>query len=282
MLRRIVGLAASLVALGIVAGCQEEPQERPRPPAGFSASVLQYTHDAVVDRIAVKVANGSERPFTVEELGLRAPGFAPLGPFDYGTEVPPGRAFDLRMTYGEPDCDEQASARRLSVEVTFAGRAGPVVVPVEDGAELMKRIHDERCAVETARAAVPLSWGEEWSTRGEGDELTAVGTLRAGPVADGQEVRLAGFNPTTLFQLSLRNPPAALASGESAEVTVHLRPSRCDAHALGESPQGFEFLLRVGLAGSDVEALVPVLPNEQAKKLLTDYWVERCGLRDAG
>lgn len=146
----------------------------------------------------------------------------------------------------------------------------------------MKRIHDERCAVETARAAVPLSWGEEWSRRGEGNELTAVGTLRAGPVAEDAEVRLVGFNPTTLFQLSLRNAPATLAAGESADITVHLRPTRCDPHALGESPQGFEFLLRVRLEGSDVEPLVPVLPSKEAKERLTDYWVERCGLRDAG
>lgn len=122
------GLLACVVVLGLAA-CQDEPQERPKPPAGFSASVLQYSHDAVVDRIAVKVANGSERAFTVARLGVRAPGWGPIGPFDYGTEVPPGRAFDLRMTYGEPDCDEAASARRLSVEVTFAGRPGPVVVP---------------------------------------------------------------------------------------------------------------------------------------------------------
>jgi hypothetical protein len=247
------------------------------PPPGFSATLLQYSHDAVAKEVVVKVANGSEREFTVDTLGVSAPGFEEIGPFRFGTVVPPGRAFDLRMPYGTPECGEPSTEGPTTVAVTFAdadAEAGTVEVPVQ-GADVLARIHDATCAAEAVRSAVPLSWGPDWSLTGSGDELTAVGRLEVGPVAEGEQATLGTFNPTTLFQISLPRPPGVLRPGQRVTVPAHVRPTRCDPHALGESPQGFQFELRVRLA-PDSEALVPVLPPPEVKRFLQDYWVRRC------
>jgi hypothetical protein len=287
----LVGWAASvLLAVSGCAGDTGRPDRPAGPPPGFPASLLQYSHDAVADRVVVKVANSSERPFTVERLGIDAAGFAPIGPFDFGTEVPPGRAFDLRMTYGTPDCDAD-TARPVALVVSFAAGGGEVRVPVEDGAQVLRRVHDSTCAARAARSAVPLSWSPAWSVTTVDGQLTAVGTLQLGPVQEGTRVQLGTFNPTTLFQISLRNPPPSIGPGQRAEVVAHVRPTRCDPHALGESPQGFEFLLRLWVArpgdtsgadGTETEALVPVPPAPEVKKLLEDYWLRRCAVATGG
>jgi hypothetical protein len=274
------------------AGRPGQPAPHPDPPPpGFTASLLQYSHDAVADRVVVKVANTSQRPFTVERLGIDAAGFAPIGPFDFGTEVAPGRAFDLRMTYGTPDCGTSATSRAVALVVSFAGSSGEVRVPVEDGAQVLRRVHDSACAARAARSAVPLSWSPAWSVTTVDGQLTAVGTLEVGPVQDRARVQLGTFNPTTLFQISLRNPPPSLGPGQRAQVVAHVRPTRCDPHALGESPQGFEFLLRLwvttlgdtsGAKVAETEALVPVLPAAEVKKLLEDYWLRRCAVATGG
>lgn len=268
---------AALATVVLAACSPSEQGPLAEPPAGFSAELLQYTFDVVNEDVVVKVRNTSDRSFTVRTLEVLAPGFDGIGSVDFGTVVPPGRAFDLRLPYGAPACERSGSGPvRLRME--FTGTDEPVVVEAGNG-EVLHRVYEQTCAAEEAAEAVPMRWAGDWRVRGTGRTAVVVGTLEVGPVA-ADDVALAGINPTTQFQLTLQEPPV-LQAGDRVRVPVELRPSRCDAHAVGESHQGFLFLVRLRFLAEDREALVPVVPDEADRPLLTGYLLERCGLQSS-
>lgn len=272
MHRRFVALLATVTLLVACSAPAEEPVAE--PPAGFSAELLQYTFDVVNEDVVVKVRNTSERPFTVETLEVLAPGFDGIGSVDFGTVVPPGRAFDLRLPYGDPACAGSGSGP-VELRLQFAGTEEPVVVRAGNG-EVLHRVYEQTCAAEEAAEAVPMRWAADWRVRGTGDRAVAVGTLEVGPVT-AEQVQLAGINPTTQFQLTPQDPPV-LDRGDELGIPVELRPSRCDAHAVGESHQGFLFLVRLRFLAEDREVLVPVVPDAGDRPFLTRFLLERCGL----
>lgn len=274
------GLAAGLAAATLAVACSV-PDGRPvaeeptaGPPEGFSAELLQYTFDVVNEEVVVKVRNTSTEQFTVETLEILAPGFDGIGTVNFRTVVGPGRAFDLRLPYGAPACARSGDGP-VELRLEFTGVDGPVLVEADNG-DVLHRVYEQTCAAEEAAEAVPMRWAGDWRVRGTGDRAVAVGTLLVGPVT-AEEVQLTGINPTTQFQLSPQDPPV-LHGGDELGVPVELRPSRCDAHAVGESHQGFLFLVRLRFLAEDREVLVPVVPDERDRPFLTGYLLDRCHL----
>jgi predicted small lipoprotein YifL len=275
----------ALLLLTAVAGCGAEPAAAPpadpvEPPAGFGVKVTQYTHDVPKQEIAVQVSNSSDRNLTVESLEVLAPWFEGPGLVDTGTVVEPGRAYDIRVPYGEPRCGVRPEPAKLRVAFTFAEVEGTATVAPHEGADLLTRIHEESCGAIRAQKVAPMQWVPDWETQGSGDDLVAVGTLRIGPVEEGQEVTILGTVPSVIFQVDPKDVPEVLRGGELVEVPVELTPTRCDPHVMADSGMGWEFLFRVRLLTEDVEALVPMPPSKEGRAQLEEYWLQRCGFAD--
>lgn len=281
--RYVVPLAVLLLTL--VAGCSgpaAAPPAEPvaEPPEGFGVLITQYTHDVPKREIAVQVSNSSARDLRVESLEVLAPWFDGPGVVDTGTLVEPGRAYDIRVPYGEPDCGVEPRPGRLRVAFTFDGVDGTAVVRPSEGADLLTRIHEETCGAQRVQQIAPMEWVSDWETRGSGNDLVAVGTLRIGPVTDGHEVSLLGTHPSVIMQLAPQDVPEVLRGGDLVEIEVEARPTRCDPHVLADSGMGWEFLFRVLVLDEDLEALVPMPPSKAGRAQLEDYWLERCGFAD--
>ncbi len=125
-----------------------------------------------------------------------------------------------------------------------------------------------------------MEWASEWETRGSGNDLVAVGTLRIGPVADRHEVSLLGTVPSVIMQLEPQDVPEVLRAGDEVDLEVLARPTRCDPHVLADSGMGWQFLFRVRILDEDLEGLVPMPPSKAQRAQLEDYWLQRCGFAD--
>lgn len=280
--RYVVPLALLLTLVAACAGQAAGPpaERRAEPPAGFGALITQYTHDVPKQEIAVQVSNGSDEDLTVESLEVRAPWFDGPGVVDTGTVVEPGRKYDIRVPYGEPDCDVEPRPGRLRVAFTFAGVDGTATVTPRSGADLLERIHREACGAERVQEVAPMAWVSDWEIRGSGNDLVARGTLRIGPVTDGHEVSLLGTVPSVIMQLDPQDVPEVLHAGETADIEVEARPTRCDPHVMADSGMGWQFLFRVRVLDEDLEGLVPMPPDKSQRAQLEDYWLQRCGFAD--
>jgi hypothetical protein len=279
--RYVLALVALLVLAACGAPAAAPPTERrAEPPPGFGVLVTQFTHDVPKKQIAVRVSNSSDRDITVESIDVRAYWFDGPGVVDTATRVPPGLAYDIRIPYGEPNCDVEPRPGRLRVALTFAGIDGTAVMTPSEGPDLMTRLHKETCAAQRLQEIAPMTWASDWETRGGGDDLVAVATLRIGPVTDGHEVTLLGTVPSVIFQMAPQNPPEVLRAGQTANVEVEARPTRCDPHVLADNGAGWEFLFRMRILDEDLEALVPMPPNKAQRAQLEDYWLQRCGFKD--
>ena len=284
--------AFAALAMGLIAACSsglpatEGSPATERPPAtggsDVSVRVIQYRSDEINRVVAVQVANLAEDPVTVESVEVVAPGFTGVGPVDFAATFPPGRSFDLRVPYGEPVCSE-AVEEPVVVRLGIAGEE-PVELRPTEGAELLRRIHDDTCSVSATLEALPLRWKKNgWrpDSSPEGAELlrrihddtcsvsatlealplrwkkngwrpdsspegpVVVGTLLAGPVTGPETMRIVALEDTTLLTTSTRTVPLNLAPGRSASVNVVFTPQRCDAHAMADNKKGFEIGVRI-------------------------------------
>lgn len=283
--RRAVAALVVAAALAGPAACSAEGGVEPSPDVGVDVTLMQYTHDEVNRVLVVKVTNPSDEVVHLDSVQVATPAFSGGGPVSYVVSLPPGRTFDLRVPYGEPDCDVAVTPADLVVRLGAPDSRETQDLVAPPGTGLVRRIHDEECVVRRVLDTTPMTWSGRWRTTGSGRALVGHGGLRVGPVTGNRAVRLAGLEGTVLFDPRTGVLPTTLAVGESATVHIRITPTRCDPHALGESPQGFVFHLLVtpqgmGDSGRGV-VWVPLVPDRAGKDFLVDTWLQQCGLPEA-
>ena len=284
------GVVVVTTALLVAAGCSAtgEPAEPPEHPEAAqlraaTATLMQYTHDEVNRVLVVKLHNGSaEDTVSLDSVEVEAPGFDNLDRLDVTANIAAGRTLDLRLPYGELNCDVSVDGA-VVLRLGLPDASGTVDLVNPDGTGLLRRIHDDECSAARLREATLLRWDDRWRRTGSGEALVVHGTLHVGPVAAGTDARLLGVEDTVLFDARSPALPRALGGGDAFTVDVGFVPTRCDAHALGESPQGFQIAARLRAPGAASDGtddvFVPLVPDKAAQDVLTQGWLEQCGFR---
>ncbi|MGY1830496.1 hypothetical protein ACI8AA_08715 [Geodermatophilus sp. SYSU D01180] len=230
------------------------------PVPGIEAEAVELRTDAAVGgQVQVRVTGTGAEPFTVTAVAIDSPGFAPLPDRALTAAYAPGRTIDLPTPYGEVVCDRAAepAAARLSV-VRPDGRTETVRVPL--AAEVLGRIHGERCAV---RAVLAVAGVTVAGLAPDGDAVTGSLVLaRAG--GDDRPVTVTRLEGNVLYDVAA-DLPRTLEAGESTlEVPVEFTTARCDPHALAEAKQPYLFVL--GLQVGDEDEVPADLPLDQAQR----------------
>ncbi|NYG57672.1 hypothetical protein BJ980_000595 [Nocardioides daedukensis] len=274
--RTVLGTVAGVIAL-VLGGCGPEPapDSPPGPLEGATISLMQYTHDQVNRVLVVKIKAG-ERTVRVNRVEVVSGAFTGTGPEEYDATVAAHTTLDLRVPLGEPDCAHRLSPADVAVE--FETPDHDVVVDEPRGSDTLAAIHRRECAVTTAVADVPITWGSHWRTSGSGSDLVVHAPLRIGPVAADTAVRLSGIDGSVIFVPETDALPLMLDAGQTRVLDVRFRPNRCDAH-VWETSRGFQFAVRLRVDGTGDEVLVPVVPARAKQQLLSRYWQEQCGVR---
>jgi hypothetical protein len=241
------------------------PSSSPAAPAvpavpGIEAEAVELrTDEAIGGQVQVRVTDTGTEPFSVASVAVDSPGFAPLPDRAVTAAFAPGRTIDLPARYGDALCDRAAepAAARLTV-VRPDGRTEALRVPLT--AEVLGRIHEERCAVRAVLAVADVT------VRGlspDGDAVTGTLTLtRAGD--DDRPVTVTRLQGNVLYDVAA-DLPRTLEAGESTlEVGLEFTMTRCDAHALAETKQPHLFLL--GLQVADDDEVPADLPLDRAQR----------------
>lgn len=269
--RVLLGLV--VLASCVLGGCGEDPS--PSPVEDATITLMQYTHDQVNRVLVVKIEAG-DREVRVQGVEVVSGAFSGTGPEAYDATVAPHRILDLRVPLGDPVCDHDLSPSDVSVEFKVSG--GKEVVEEPGGSDTLAAIHDQECAAERAVARIPMEWGGRWHTSGAGRGLVLHAPLRIGPVASGARARFVELDGSVIFVPETDELPLSLAAGDTRLLDVGFRPNRCDAH-VWETSMGFQFTVRLRVAGVADDVLVPVVPRQEKQQLLTRAWQEQCQVR---
>jgi len=245
----------------------------------LTGALLQYRRDVELGVVQVKlrVPDGAS-PLTVVGLELDAAAFPDAVPLEREVAMAAGRAVDLPVVHGAPDC--AAEPAPSSARVRLAGRSELLVVPLADPRDRLAGAAERVCRAEAVTAVLPAAWGPGWTTTATATGAAAEVVLHLGPVAAGHRVRVESLAPTPLFSLALADPsalPAELGPGEFRDVVVRWEPARCDPHAVAEDKRGFAPVLAVALDGEEAAPVLQWVPQEQ-RATATAVLLDRCGL----
>ncbi|WP_093579117.1 hypothetical protein [Geodermatophilus amargosae] len=231
----------------------------PAVPGIEAEAVELRTDEAIGGQVQVRITDTGTEAFTVTSVAIDSPGFAPLPDRAVTAAFAPGRTIDLPTPYGDALCDRAAepAAARLTV-VRPDGRTEALRVPL--AAEVLGRIHEERCAVRAVLAVADVTVD---GLSPDGDAVTGTLTLaRAGD--DDRPVTVTRLEGNVIYDATA-DLPRTLGAGESTlEVGLEFTMARCDAHALAEVKQPHLFLL--GLQVADDHEVAADLPLDEAQR----------------
>lgn len=250
------------------------------PPAGLSASLVQYRRDQPRRYVEVKLDNATDDALDVTLVGVTLPGFARVPDVNRTTHLEADRRVDLPVPLPEAVCDgppDSAASARL--QVTGGGAAVHTSVAVDDDG-LLERLRTFDCAVRHADEAVDLQLAPAWRPQGSGADLTVAGQATATLRTD-EPVEISDLSGGILFvaQNDQTRPPLPIrldGGHRSTTIDFVLLPARCDGHAIAEARRLTTVVFTVSVDGSDP---VPVrrAPDEAGYDTLVTALRERCG-----
>lgn len=233
------------------------------PPSGtLIADIEQSSRDGAANRFQVWVDNDTDTPIRPDRVTYDDDRFRTPLPGTRLRDIPSQsrRGFPIYQP-GRPDCDSSATSGTVTVDYTVGGEHRSATVPVSDEAEVIARITSARCLELTVRKIAHLSWADEVTASGDGGK-GSVGTMTLVVDTTGRT------GHTLVIDTIVGNP--VLSPGElgvfqadltvtgdqpARRISVPVKPTRCDAHAFGESGSfaAFAFNVRVdGEAGQFV------------------------------
>jgi hypothetical protein len=294
---------ATLLLLATTASCSTgTPDHQASPPASsaplpVTAEISQFRDNYSRQIIEIQLTNNTAGPLTVLGAELKSPLFtsgitwqAPDG----GVELPPGQPKSLPSPLPAPDCTrgpatattgEPGSPATVSLRLAApAGRTEQqaAAAPAPDPYGVLPRNNAEMCLAEAASAVAGFRLEPDLEV--SADARTAVVRLTitprhaAGP-ADAQTLTIDRIDGTTLLDEDQDVPwprsVAVTAGGQGQQLRLHIRPARCDPHAVADDKVGTLLPLRVRTGGR--EGVLKVDAGGLLRGRIYDFVTSACG-----
>jgi hypothetical protein len=229
---------------------------KPPPTGKLIADIEQSSRDGAAHRFEVWINNDTDSTITPTKVTYRDERFQ--GPLDATRlrDIPSQarRGFQI-LEPDRPACESRATSGNVTVDYTVNGEPKSQTVPVDDEAEVVGRIASSTCLEQSISKVAELSWADEVTASGDGGK-GSVGTMTLVVDTTGQP------GPTLVIDTIVGNP--VLSPGErgvfdahltitgdqpSQRIAVPVKPTRCDAHAFGESGSFAAFAMNVHVDG---------------------------------
>jgi hypothetical protein len=285
---RRVGL---VVALALTA-CGSTPAAGPptiATPAGVSVSVLQYRSDYAIRHIEIKVTNAGESPIVVTRAGLSSTAFLADTVWNSRdsadeTTIKPGTSTDLPALLTPSACPGAApfrSTARLDLRGPDGTLGRTAALAVADPFASIVQVHTEDCRRAAALNIADLALVEPLRTERRAGALVGLLDLRLTPTGRSGTLTLESVGPTTLL-----SPPtgdawtigrSVSAESGSQTVTLELRASRCDPHAIAEDKLGTVLPLKLTLDGGE-SGIVTVPADRQLRQQIQTFVHHACAV----
>ena len=240
-----------------------------KPPSGkLIADIEQSSRDGAANRFQVWVDNDTDSTISPTKVTYQDDRFrTPL----LGTRLrdmpsQSRRGFPIYQP-DKPACDRTAESGTVTVEYSVNGEHQSKTVPVEDEADVVQRITSARCLELAIDQIAHLSWADEVTASGDGGK-GSIGTMTLVIDTTGKP------GPTLVIDSITGNP--VLSPGErgvfnagltitgdqpARRVPVPVTPTRCDAHAFGESGGFAAFALNVHVDGEPGQFVLRLGPT---------------------
>jgi len=253
------------------------------PPSGkLLADIEQSSRDGAANRFQVWVDNDTDTLITPTRVTYTDGRFRTPLDATRLRDIPSQARRGFQITQPDrPACDSTATSGTVTVEYTVEGERKSATVPVSDEAEVVERVRSARCLELAVERVAHLSWADEVTASGDGGK-GSVGTLTLVVDTTGKP------GPTLVIDSIAGNP--VLSPGEHGVYDAHLtitgdqppqrvpvpvRPSRCDAHAFGESGSFAAFAFNVHVDGEPGQFVLRLGPTAATRAI--DYAKAACG-----
>lgn len=278
---RVAAALGSILLAATLGACSPAPE--PVAPPGVSVSLLQSRGDVAVALVAIKVRNDGEAPVRVASVSYRDPRFASVPEWVGASDIPAGRARDLRVEVPPPACDQDDSNGTGTALVRFQTANGAVEKEYEvtDPLDFVSTYFEAACFAERVASAGSLELERVTTQQQDSGE---VAVMRLKVTAGGADaIRVGPVRATVLLSPEsggLEWPlDATVAPGTSQTFDLPTVPARCDPHAVAEDKVGTRF--RVGvtiLAETPVTGDVMVIADDAQRAQLYGYIRRFCGI----
>ncbi|MCI2959203.1 hypothetical protein MN032_16055 [Agromyces atrinae] len=279
MNRAGVALAA-VAALLALAGCSAPTQSAPSSPGdGLEARVFQYRLDYLPRVLEVGLENTGESPLDIRSVRFDSDLFEAPAITERGTLLKPGAVVDLRVDLPAPRCSGAPGAE--SVIVTLTDGTEISLVPTDDQ-DTLARINDEDCLAEAVGAVATLTLPSSVRRSDDGAGASGWIDIAIAPEPTGETPlvidRVLG---TTLLSAVTGDGASwpvdrAIRPGdEPSMLSLAVRPTRCDPHAVAEDKIGT--ILPVEVRIGERAGVVDLAAGDALKADVYAFVAEVCG-----
>ncbi len=239
---------------------------------------MQGRTDYTSGTLVLRVVNGSTEDIDLSDASLSWPGFAERALWSGSTDLSSGRTVDLRTTVPPLECDvEPGDPPALSIEI---GGSAVEAAPT-DPLGTLPRLHETGCVTERVDRISAVSTAGSLTVDGVGRDAIARLTLRFTPTGGNGTVQLSSVSSTPLIatedgaEVWPIDVTVTAASGVQ-DVTLGIRPARCDPHAIAEDKIGTVLVIGVTVNGVDGFYRYPV--DDPTRNALYDFVRSACGM----
>lgn len=279
-MRRAGVIGAGLAIAVLLTGCTGSPSEPAEPVPNVDAVIDQARADYTRNLFSMRITNTADAPLAIASAAYDSPRFAEPAVFDdHVIELAPGRTVDIRVAIPPPDCD--GADEPGTVVITSESGAEVEVVPT-DPTGVMDRLSSEGCLTADVDAVVTVAPPTALRVDGDGADAVAHIDLVFTPTGADGEVVFASVRSTPLMSPAGEEKkwPLGLtmtAADAATSVTLDMKPTRCDAHALADDKIGTVLVFDTSTStGRSGRYLLP-LPSD-VKAGVFAYISAVCGL----
>jgi len=229
---------------------------KPPPSGKLIADIEQSSRDGAANRFQVWVDNDTDADISPTKVTYHDDRFQMSLRGNRLRDIPSQsrRGFQFEEP-DRPACGSTATSGTVTVDYIVHGEHRSATIPVADEADVVQRIADSTCLQLAIDKVAHLSWADEVTASGDGGK-GSVGTMTLVVDTTGHP------GPTLVIDSVTGNP--VLSPGDlgvymanltitgdqpSQRVPIPVKPTRCDAHAFGESGSFAAFALNVHVDG---------------------------------
>lgn len=253
------------------------------PVPALLGQISQSRDNYATHIIELQLSNTGAQPVTALRAALDSSAFSAPALWQAqgtGTEIPPGQTKSLPAQLPAAVCgtSEPSPTSALHMTVGLLGSADAVLLPVTDPFGVLNRNHAELCLDRRVADVVRLSWLPVLDT--DTAAGTAVLRLRVEPVGGPGSVTVEAIGETPLLGADPARPwprqVTVRGSDPPVLLELHIRPARCDPHAVAEDKVGTLIPFHVSLNGGESSGTVKVAASAALRGEILDFVTAAC------
>ncbi|WGM20550.1 hypothetical protein QEH68_21470 [Paenarthrobacter sp. OM7] len=286
-----LGFAATLPLVGACdsggtggGGSVSEPSSG--SPGPIYVEVNQSRDQYGKQAIMLQLTNTTDAPLTVTAARLRSTlfdGDISWEPLGGSLELPPRQPKSLPAALPGAACEASGTASpELNARITYAATGKEPVDGITDASDpfnVLARNAGELCLAAEAAAVVSMVLDPALEVAADG--RTAVVRLVMTPATPGgsaKSLTIESIDGTTLLAETPSDPwprNVTIAPGDATRVlALHMRPARCDPHAVAEDKVGTLLPLRVTV--DERQGLVKIAASNELRGRIYDFVTAAC------